>query len=175
MKLEDLIAGKDPWRGGDCGRPNCFLCNTKNLTEKDTKKDCTKRNILYEIRCISCEEKEKKRIIETDENDEEKKVMIEKVKIPTYVGESSRSSYERGYEHLDKLASLSSDSHMLKHMVDKHKGEDFNEVKWGMFVLKYLRSAFERQIEEAVTIERISKDGNNQDKKSFFHTNELTF
>ena len=34
MKIEDMIAGKDPWRGGDCQRSNCFLCNTKNLTEK---------------------------------------------------------------------------------------------------------------------------------------------
>ena len=64
MKLEDLVAGKDPWRGGDCGRPNCFLCNTKNITEKEMKKDCTKRNVLYEIRCLSCEENKKAEIDE---------------------------------------------------------------------------------------------------------------
>ena len=145
MKLEDLVAGKDPWRGGDCGRPNCFLCSTKNITEKDLKKDCTKRNILYEIRCLSCEKKEKDEIDEKVENEKEKKEMKDQIKIPTYIGESSRSAYERGFEHLNKLAALDSDSHMLRHMVSSHKGEDFQEVKWGMFVKKFLRSSFERR------------------------------
>ena len=170
MKLEDLISGKDPWRGGDCKRPNCFLCNTKNITEKDTKKDCTQRNILYEIRCLSCEDKEKTRILESEVGDEEeKKEQIRKIKIPTYVGESSRSAYERGYEHLDKLASLNSNSHMLRHMLDRHKGEEFKEVRWGMFVVKFLRSAFERQIEEAVSIEKMAKTGEILNSKSEYN------
>ena len=62
--------------------------------------------------------------------------------------------YDRGYEHLDKLATLNSNSHMLKHMVAEHEGEDFHTVKWGMFVRKFVRNSFERQIEEAVSIER---------------------
>ena len=82
-KLEDLVSGKDPWRGADCGRPNCFLCNTKNITEKDMKKDCTKRNILYEIKCISCEEKETKRIQDSDLDENSKKEMMKKIKAPT--------------------------------------------------------------------------------------------
>ena len=84
--------------------------------------------------------------------------MKEKVKIAKYIGETSRSGYDRGYEHLDKLASLSSDSHMLKHMVDKHQGEDLSSVKWGMFIIKFLRTAFERQILEAVTIQQESEN-----------------
>ena len=163
------MSGKDPWRGGDCGRPNCFLCNTKNITEKEKKKDCTKRNILYEIRCISCEEKERKRIQETVEDGEKKKELLKKIKVPSYVGESSRSAYERGFEHLNKLATLSSDSHMLRHMVDVHKGEDFQEVRWGMFVKKFLQSAFERQIEEAVEIEKIAKTGDILNSKSEYN------
>ena len=95
IKIEDMIAGKDPWRGGDCKRSNCFLCNTKNITEKDMKKDCTKRNILYEIRCLSCEDREKTRILESEIEDEnEKHEKIKNIKIPTYIGESKRSAYE---------------------------------------------------------------------------------
>ena len=53
MKLEDILTRKTPWKGMDCQRPNCFLCTTKVITEKDKTKDCTKRNILYEIRCLT--------------------------------------------------------------------------------------------------------------------------
>ena len=29
---------------------------TKQVTGRDKKKDCTKRNILYELKCLTCEE-----------------------------------------------------------------------------------------------------------------------
>ena len=153
-KLENLLAGKDPWKGKDCGRPNCFLCSTKSLTGKETNKDCTKKNVVYEIVCLSCEQREKDRIENLELEDHEKAELVRNVKKYKYIGETSRSMYDRGYEHLDKLATLNSDSHMLKHMVTEHEGEDFHNVKWGMFVRKFVRSSFERQIEEAVSIER---------------------
>ena len=118
------------------------------------KHDCRKRNILYEIRCLTCEETEKERIKEACGEDLEKAKELEsKMAIPKYIGETSRSAYERGFEHLDQLASLSKKSIMLKHMLFKHEGSEFSEIKWGMFVLKYQRSAFERQISEAVKID----------------------
>ena len=44
---------------------------------------------------------------------------------------------------------------MLRQMVVVHKGEDFEKVKWGMLIIKYLRTAFERQeVEEAIEIEK---------------------
>merc|ERR1712208_180892 len=87
----------------------------------------------------------------------ERKTKLENIKTYKYIGESGRSAYERGYEHLDQLASLNHKSHMLKHMLHKHEQMDFSEVRWGMFILQYLRTAFERQIMEAVTIEKESK------------------
>ena len=153
-KLENIIAGKDPWKGKDCGRKNCFLCSTKVLTGKDLNKDCTKRNLLYEIRCLTCERRKMDRIAEICGDDMDKyQILKDKIKIPKYVGETSRSAYERGFEHLDKLATLSSNSHMLKHMISTHENEDFSEVQWGMFVLEFKRTAFERQISEAVKIQ----------------------
>ena len=79
------------------------------------------------------------------------------LQVPTYVGETSRSAYERGFEHLDNLATLSSKSVMLKHMLSKHEGTDMSEIKWGMFITSYKRTAFERQLEEAVSIEKLSQ------------------
>ena len=166
-KLEDILTHNDPWKGADCKRPNCFLCNTKTLTGKDLKKDCTKRNILYEIRCLTCEHEQKEHIEELCKNDPElKRKMETHMKVPRYIGESGRSTYERGYEHLDQLASLSNKSHMLKHMIFKHEDQDFSQIKWGMFILAYKKNAFERQIEEAVLIDREAKKSEILNSKS---------
>ena len=82
-KLENIIAGKDPWKGKDCGRTNCFLCSTKVLTGKDLNKDCTKRNLLYEIRCLTCENRELDRIADMCGDDVDKyQKLKEKIKIP---------------------------------------------------------------------------------------------
>ena len=108
--MKDILVSKDPWRGADCGRANCLLWSTKILTGKETYKDCTKRNILYELRCLSCEEEEIKRIEELTEDDDERKELKRKMNVPKYIGDSSQSANERGYKHLDRLASLSSNS-----------------------------------------------------------------
>ena len=85
-KLENILTGKDPWKGKDCGRSNCFLCTTKVLTGKDLNKDCTKRNILYEIRCLSCEQQELERIeLEADGDENKKKDLLSHVEIPKYI------------------------------------------------------------------------------------------
>ena len=158
IKLENILTKNNPWKGMDCKRPNCLLCMTKTLTGKQLKKDCTKRNILYEIKCLTCEERMKTSIEENEGDEEKRKDLITNMEVPRYVGESGRSAYERGFEHLDKLASLHSNSHMLRHLVDAHEGKDFKDVSWGMFIIKFMRTAFERQIEEAVTIQHRSKE-----------------
>ena len=90
-------------------------------------------SIIYKIKCISCEEREKDRLKELYKNNEElQKEKLKTVKTAKYIGESSRSAFEHGFEHLDKLASLNSKSLMLRHMLDKHELEDFSEVRWGM-------------------------------------------
>ena len=158
-KLEDLLTRNNPWKGKDCGRPNCLLCTTKTITGKNLSQDCSKRNILYEIKCLTCEKKIMEEIEAATEDEEKRKELKECANIPTYIGESSRSAYERGFEHLEKLTSLNSKSQMLRHVVDKHENENVEKVQWGMRIIKYMKSAFERQIEEAVTIERKAKEG----------------
>ena len=97
------------------------------------------------------------------------KKMKKEMRIHKYIGESSRSAYERGYEHLDKLASLNSQSHMLRHMVMRHEGEEFEKVKWGMNVLSFKRTPFERQLEEAVLITRESDNHEILNSKSEYN------
>ena len=62
---------------------------------------------------------------------------------------------------------------MLRHLVEVHPGEEFEDVKWGMFVLKYLRTAFDRQIEEAVTIHQGSDENQLLNSKSEYNQSAL--
>ena len=52
---------------------------------------------------------------------------------------------------------LDSSSHMLRHMVQEHHMMDMKDVRWAMFILDFKRSAFERQISEAVTIQQVAQ------------------
>ena len=68
-RLEYILTGSDTWKRANC---NCFLCNTKTLTGQILKQYCTKQNIMYEIRYLTCEETERQRIIETYEDEEKR-------------------------------------------------------------------------------------------------------
>ena len=70
-----------------------------------------------------------------------------------YVGETARSTFERSWEHVHDMESLSTKSHLLKHAVDMHPNEELCTLKFGIKVLKYARKAFDRQIFESVAIE----------------------
>ena len=70
-----------------------------------------------------------------------------------YIGESARSCHERGREHVGDCEQLKPGSHMLKHIIDKHEGKQPNEIKFKMKAVKFHKSAFERQIHEAVLIQ----------------------
>ena len=53
---------------------------------------------------------------------------------------------------LDNFTSLNSKSHILGHVMQDHQQMNMEEVRWGMFIIKYKRTAFEGQIGEAVKI-----------------------
>ena len=140
--------------GQDCQRDNCLICFTKLETEKNKTQCCVKRNLIYETRCLTCETRDKNKIIGESNTEQEARDKIRDMKIHKYIGETSRSGYERGWEHWHDLQELSSRSHMLKHAVNFHQGEDFNKIKFGMKVLAHTRTSFERQIKEAVLIQQ---------------------
>ena len=57
------------------------------------------------------------------------------------------------------MKNFSINSHMLKHAVDMHEGEDTGLIDFRMKILKFHRSSFERQISEAVAIQ-YTREGN---------------
>ena len=85
-KLVDLLHQSDPWQGADCQREKCLPCITKRKTEKDKRKDCTTRNIVYETWCMNCEREEEERIREEEPEEEVANQRIREMKRYIYIG-----------------------------------------------------------------------------------------
>ena len=119
--------------------------------------DCSRRILVYESWCMTCLENDKSEAEEKANGDRKKQKELEaQIRIHKYVGETGRSLYERSFEHLSDLENLSTKSHMLKHLVDKHDKEEIKikiKIKFGIKVIKYAKSAYERQIYESVEIQ----------------------
>ena len=153
--LIDLLHRSNPWSGQDCQRDLCLHCQTKAKTGKYKTQDCTKRNCIYETWCMTCQEKEEKRIEEESGGDEKKmKKMVKNMKLYKYIGETSRSVYESSWEHMHSMGQLQNNSHMLKHALEKHgEEEDLGKIQFGVKVVRYTRSSFVRQVTESVIIQ----------------------
>ena len=153
-KLVDLLTKSNPWQGMDCGRDACLLCKTKLKTERNLTQDCHTRNLVYETCCMTCLKKDEEEVERKYEGDARKmKEMKGKIRMHLYVGETSRSMYERALEHQGDVEQLKTSSHMLRHLVEMHGGEERSKVEFGVKVLRYTRSSFERQILESVLIQ----------------------
>ena len=82
-----------------------------------------------------------------------KKKNMRQIRLHKYVGETSRSSNERGLEHLRAYRELKPDSHMLKHYLEHQKNEELEDMKFRMRTIRECRPAFDRQICESVEIQ----------------------
>ena len=173
VKLQDIITKSNPWKGTDCQRSNCLLCFTKTKQEKPNLQDCHKRSLVYETWCITCENMEFDKIEELELGEQQKNEMKRKVKKYKYVGETGRSAFERGWEHLNDLAQLRTSSHMLKHCVGVHEDKDMGDIVFGMKVIQYSKSSFERQIRESVQIQAERKDHYLLNSRTEYNRNSL--
>ena len=78
-----------------------------------TSQPCTKRSCVYETWCITCQERDKEILEDQVDDEEELKEKVKKIRLHKYIGETNRSVFERGWEHLNALAKLDTESHML--------------------------------------------------------------
>merc|ERR1712154_560950 len=90
---------------------------------------------------------------EGDMDEEEKREKLREIRLHKYIGETSRSMYERGLEHQRDLAELKPESHMLKHYFEHHSKEELEKMKFGARIIKPARTAFNRQVCESVQIQ----------------------
>ena len=76
------------------------------------------------------------KIREDAKSDKEADENIKKMRKYIYIGESSRSTYERGFEQMNDMRQLNLGSHLLRHALDQHEGERLSDIKYGMHVLQ---------------------------------------
>ena len=116
-KIVDLIGRKDPWAEMPCGRGMCLTgipvkgnerekerrdkeIETGIITTKERKVGtCQNENITYKIMCQTC---------------------LNERRDSHYIGESSRTAYIRGLEHLRDRAKKKDDSVLNKHDQNHH-------------------------------------------------------
>ena len=120
----------DPFAGGKCHPVDCLPCKAGVLDSK-----CSKRNVLYESECLSC---------------------LKEGKSAIYIGESSRSAYERSSEHLDGYKSRNTDNHMWRHAQSEHEGN--MNLEWKFTVIRVFQKALARQLNEAVRVKLKGED-----------------
>ena len=160
----------NPWRGEDCARLGCLHCLTKLKTGKYSTQCCKKRSLIYETWCKNCEEQGIKEIKDSNDDDKMIKEKIEKMTLYKYLGESSRSTFERG---LNDKKQLNVKSHMLKHCIETHPEERAEEVEFGMRVVAYCRTSFERQMMEILEIQKAKTQHHILNSKSEYNRCDL--
>ena len=150
--LKSLFPLGSLWEGATCPREDCTTCRQG----AEQTPNCTKSSLVYENVCQVCNPG-------AGAEGELKEVRSD---IPTiYVGESSRSIYERSKEHWAAVKSNKEDSHMVRHQLAEHHGREPN---FTMRTLKFFKSALTRQIAEAVRIRRRGGAGSILNSKAEF-------
>lgn len=124
--LKSLLTKSNIFSDQGCGRENCGACN---CAEKPL--NCRRRSIMYETSCLEC--------------------MKNGVPGAVYVGESARSAGERMTEHLDDAKARRKDSHIFKHWQNQHGGAT---TRFSFKIISFFSSPLERQVAEAIRIER---------------------
>ena len=142
ISLKQILQKSDPFASKNCGRFDCFVCSSEG------KGSCRSVGINYNIYCCDCEELQL---------DDEK----------LYHGQSSRTSYLRGTEHLTDFQHKREKSIMWKHCQSKHQGNT-RSIRFRMDVVGvYHQDPMKRQIAEAVRIQTTPQNHLINDKKEY--------
>ena len=139
-QIGQILTSSNPWGEERCDRKECLSCKTSKLD----RGVCRDRNLVYETVCKLC------------------KTEGETV---SYIGETSRSLFERQREHARDCLSSNTEtkSHLRDHWTECHLNEnqnkqletiqDITEVHEVKILEKY-QTSLERQIGEAIHIRR---------------------
>ena len=130
----------------ECGREECITCTQDSRGEEIPP--CNKRSVLYENICTKCNPgvKENKTGRPTQPSHPPS----------IYVGETSRSLFERGKEHWKSFKNKQEVSHILKHHQVHHGG--IGDPSFHLRPVGFFKSALTRQVAEAVLIQEWGED-----------------
>ena len=123
---KSLVHKANQWAGDNCQREKCLVCK-----DGGRNGDCRRRNVTYLTWCRRCKEKGKD---------------------SQYLGETSRTGFERGIEHEGDRRAEKEDTHMIEHILQEHPDTEKGEEVFSMKILRGHRSALTRQVNEAVII-----------------------
>ena len=136
--LKNMFSTTPLLDGNKCGRKECNTCNHG----AEMIPNYRKASLVYENVCRRC----------NPGAGADKELEEVKDDTPTlYVGESSCSVFERSREHWGVWRNNKEDSHMPHHQRAKHGGDNPDFI---MRVVRPYKSAFSRQVGEAVRIRR---------------------
>ena len=125
--LRELLTRSNPWDTNPCGRKNCLACP---MAKKPL--NCKRRSLMYESTCKECVDAKGEPTVK-------------------YVGETARSGSERWGNHMRDARNKASDSHIYNHWQTEHNGR---ETEFQFQIMKFFSSPLDRQVSEAVRIER---------------------
>ena len=155
--LRDTLVCKNPWYAlqGGCKRPTCHICNSNG----GKGANCRKEGACYTIECKMCD------------------AVGNKTK---YIGETSRSPYERMSEHMKLFHGQKegdpdtgkASSVLWLHSRDAHGGEMTGD-DWKSKIISSHRTALNRQVTEAILIQEIDNEVNLLNSKNEFGANTL--
>ena len=128
VKLGKLLPGLKGKE--ECGRVDCFVHTSGG------KGNCNRESVVYKGTCLTCRDKGKRSV---------------------YVGETSRSGYIRGRQHIEAIKDhrKHGNNAFAKHIEEEHGGR---KTEFRMDIVKHLRTPLERQVSEGVEIARAKAD-----------------
>ena len=138
-QLKKLLSS-DPWRS-TCPRSNCQPCRNP-----DNKSTCNQRGVVYLSTCKLCKAEGK---------------------TTSYIGETSRSLFERTLDHLRDARKQDDESHIHYHLKDAHPDANSQEL-FEFKVVSSHKTSFSRQLGEAIAI-MTYKGGSLLNRKEMFN------
>ena len=158
MTLRDILVKKNPWYQlqGGCGRADCYVC----LSNGGKGTNCRREGACYSITCKICDS-------------EGKKIL--------YLGETSRSPYERLNEHFKLFKGQKEGcpekgearSALWLHSKESHEGE-MVDSDWGTKIISSHKTALNRQVTEATLIMEAEDSVTLLNSKNEFGANNLS-
>ena len=128
-KIKDILGRKDPWAPKTCARLDCMICMSTAIRRKGLPLLAFKKMFVMSLRCDRC----KSRNVTAN-----------------YYGESSRTPYLRGREHLQGQLKANEDNPLAKHDMVHHGGV---LGPYSMKVIRKHKAPLARQLHESTEIE----------------------
>ena len=120
--LIDLLSSND--NEFNCRRASCLFCKSK-INNHKLKKPCTKKNIVYNVKCLECWDQE---VLNNDSKPEAERKKKSDLREVLYVGESSKGMALRSHWHAQKFAQCNKSSFMMKHVMKYHEGMEESDT-----------------------------------------------